>query len=88
MMKNHESQPTRTTPFLKASFVNFNRGQDHGHGRGRDRGRGRNNYHFRGGPSYNPNFKRTTRTNDHKGKAPQKSKSDEEICYRYEMTRH
>ena len=76
LMKKHESRLTETTPFPETNVVNFNHGRDcgRGHGRGRDHGRGRNNYYFRGGRSYNPNFKRTTRNDDHRGKAPQKSK--------------
>ena len=91
LMKNHKSQPTRTTPFPEVNVVNFNnRGRGRGRGRGRDRGRGRNSYYFRGGHSNHPNFKRTTRNDDHKGKAPQgkNSKDDEHKCFRCGMTGH
>ena len=66
-MKNHKSRPTRTTPFPEVNVVNFN---NHGCGRGHDRDRGRNNYYFCGSRSNNPNFKRTTRNDDHKVKTP------------------
>ena len=44
---------------------------------------GKNYYYFYGGHSNNPNFKRTTRNDDHKGKTPQNKnlQSDEELCY-------
>ena len=70
-MKNHESWPIETTSFPEANVVNFNRGRGRGHVRDRDRGRGIYNNYFRGGSYYNPNFKRTTWNDDHKGKAPQ-----------------
>ena len=73
LMKNHESRSTKTTPF---SEVNFNcgrgRGRGHDHDRGRDHGRGRNYYYFCDSRSYNLNFKRTTRNDDHKVKTPLK----------------
>ena len=89
LMKNHESRPTGTTPFPEVNAVNFNN-RGRGRGRGRDRGRGRNSYYFRGGHSNHPNFKRTTRNDDHKGKAPQgkNSKDDEHKCFRCGMTGH
>ena len=70
--------------------MNFNRGRGRDCNRDRDCGRGRNNYYFRGGCSYNPNFKRTTKNNDHKGKALQNKnpKSDEKVCYRCGMIGH
>ena len=89
LIKNHKSRPTRTTFPKLVNVVNFNRGRGRGHSRGRDCERGKNNYYFRG-HSYNPNFKRNTGNDDHKGKTPQNynSKCDEEICYQCGMTRH
>ena len=70
LMKNHESRPTRTTPFPEVNAVNFNN-RGRGRGRGRDHGRGRNNnFFFRGGHSNHPNFKKTTQNDNHKGKVP------------------
>ncbi|XP_022152405.1 uncharacterized protein LOC111020141 [Momordica charantia] len=91
LMKNRESRPTGATPFLEANAVNFNnRGRGRGRGRGRDRGRGRNNFSFLGGRYNRPNFKRTTRNVDHKGKTPQdqNSRSVENKCFRCGMTGH
>ena len=53
---------------LKRNVIKFNHGwgRGGGHDWGRDRGRGRNNYYFRIGRSYNPNFKKITYNDDRK----------------------
>ena len=49
LMKNHQSCPTGTEPFLEVNVISSHtngRGRSHGHGCGRGSGRGRNSrYH-------------------------------------------
>ncbi|XP_019251193.1 PREDICTED: uncharacterized protein LOC109230119 [Nicotiana attenuata] len=57
LMKNHESRPTGSSPFLEVNETNFHqakRGRGRGPSRGHGRGRGRNSNHGNNNAQKNP----------------------------------
>jgi hypothetical protein len=95
-MKNHQSQPTGSSPFSEANATTFPEVNatsfkgNHGRGRGRDprrgRGRGRNNIWQREGHNFKSNDNNVGRYE--KKKNSSSFKKSESSCYRCSMTNH
>ena len=101
LMKNHQSCPTGTEPFLKVNAISSQtngRGRSHGRGWGRGGGHGRNSrYHgthgnnstYKGKTSmYHQKWKNTEAKQDEKHAQNTRSKSHENTCHRCGMKGH
>jgi hypothetical protein len=96
LMKNQQSRPTGSSPFLEANMTSFSEAnatsfeRNRGRGRGRDprrgRGRGRNNVWRREGDNSKSNDNNARRYE--KEKNSPSSKMFESSCYRCGMTNH